>query len=90
MIPPDTELLFIDEWTKEMASADKIKMLFQGGPFSQSIMYSIPVMQEMNAGVSVTCNHAPKFPRKQKKSVKRRIAKVKCRKLLEEIPEAPG
>ena len=65
-------------------------MLFQGGPFPQSIKYSSPVMQEMNTGVFVTCNHVPKFPRKQNKSVKRRISKVKCRKLIEEIPEAPG
>ncbi|XP_066915453.1 uncharacterized protein [Clytia hemisphaerica] len=90
MVRPDTELLFIDEWSKEMASADMVKMLFQGGSFPQSIKYGSPLMQEMNAGVFVTCNHIPKFPRKQRKSVKRRISKVKCRKLEEEIPEAPS
>ena len=89
MIRPDTELVFIDEWTKQTASADMIKMVFQGGPFPQSIKFADPNMQEMNAGIFVTCNHVPNYNRKDKKSVGRRIDKVKCRELEVQSPEAP-
>ena len=76
MIRPDTELVFIDEWTKQMASADMIKMVFQGVPFPQSIKFADPNMQEMNAGIFITCNHVPKFGRKENKSVDRRIDEI--------------
>ncbi|XP_066918887.1 uncharacterized protein [Clytia hemisphaerica] len=89
MIRPDTELVFIDEWTKETAPADMIKMVFQGGPFPQSIKFSDPNMQEMNAGIFATCNYVPKYKKKDKDSVERRIDEIKCRKLEVQSAEAP-
>ncbi|XP_066911609.1 uncharacterized protein [Clytia hemisphaerica] len=89
MIKSDTELLIIDEWTKDMTSADMVKVLFQGGRFPQSVKFEDPKLQEMNAGVFITCNHVPKFPKKDRKSVLRRIADVNTRELEVLCPEAP-
>ena len=73
MIRDDTELLFIDEWTKKMTSADEAKTLLQGGIFAQSVKHLTPRMANMNAAVLITCNHVPNFGEEQA-SVERRLA----------------
>ena len=52
MVKDDSELIFIDEWSKKTMDADLAKTLFQGGLFTQSIKFQNPVMQDNQAGIS--------------------------------------
>ena len=88
MITPDTELLNVDEWTKEMTSADLAKMLFQGGAFPQSVKFQTPRRQKMEAGVFISCNKLPDFGADQK-AVERRLAVFYTKPLLNLDPAAP-
>ena len=65
IIQDDTELLWIDEWKKEMISDDLLKTMLQGGYFAQSIKHASPKMQNMQAGVYVTCNNIPDYGAEQ-------------------------
>ena len=73
MIKDDTELLFVDEWNVKMMTSDLLKTLLQGGYFAQSVKHQSPQMQEMNAGVYLTCNNLPDFGIEQR-NVDRRLA----------------
>ncbi|XP_066932806.1 uncharacterized protein [Clytia hemisphaerica] len=46
MITDDTELLYVDEWTREMTPPDIAKMLFQNGRFPQAIKFKSPKMRK--------------------------------------------
>ena len=53
MIEGETELLYLDEWNKDMMMDDLLKTVLQGGYFP-AVKYSTPKMQDMNAGVYMT------------------------------------
>ena len=65
MIENDTELLWVDEWKKEMLSEDTIKTMMQGGFFCQAVKHESPKMQNMQAGVYITCNEIPDYGKEQ-------------------------
>ena len=88
MITDDTELLYIDEWTEKMMTSDGLKTLLQGGYFAQSIKNKDPRMQEMNAGVFITCNAIPRFEGEQE-NVERRLAIFHTRALTQKNMDAP-
>lgn len=89
MISDDTELLYVDEWCKEMLSPDSIKTLFQGGYFAQSVKHQTPRMQAMSAGVFMTCNELPNFGEEQA-NIMRRLSVYETKTLEIQYPEAPG
>ena len=72
MICDDTQLLHKDEWNADVMTSDLLKTLLQGGHFLQSIKHGTPRMQEMNAGVYITCNILPNFGAEHE-NVKRRF-----------------
>ena len=88
MIEDDTELLYIDEWNDKMLTSDSLKTLLQGGCFAKSVKHRDPKMQEMNAGVYITCNNLPNFGEEQP-NVERRLAIFHTTKLPSLIFEAP-
>lgn len=88
MINAGTELLYIDEWTDAMLSSDQVKTIFQGGYFAQSIKHKTPKMEEMNAGVFITCNNLPSFGT-ENDNVMRRLAVFETRTLAQKSIEAP-
>lgn len=88
MIKDDTELLYVDEWTDKMMTPDLLKTLLQGGYFAQSVKHQSPQMQEMNAGVFITCNNVPSFGDEQE-NVDRRLAIFHTRPLQNKCTEAP-
>ncbi|XP_066918164.1 uncharacterized protein [Clytia hemisphaerica] len=91
MINDDTELLFVDEWSKEMTPPDIAKTLFQNGRFPQAVKFKTPRMQTMQAGVFLTCNEKPKFDTQcDQESVERRLAIFETRALSTLDPAAPG
>jgi len=89
MIMEDTELLYVDEWCKEMLSPDSIKTLFQGGFFAQSVKHETPRMQTMTSGVFMTCNELPNFGDEQA-NVMRRLSVFETKALTDHHPEAPN
>lgn len=89
MITDDTELLYVDEWTREMTPPDIAKMLFQNGRFPQAIKFKSPKMRKMEAGVFLTCNAMPKFGKEQE-AVERRLAMFHTRPLENIDPSAPS
>lgn len=88
MIEDDTELLYLDEWNKEMMSDDLLKTVLQGGFFPQAVKHSSPKMQEMNAGVYMTCNKLPDYGTEQL-NIERRLYICETTQLREKTPEAP-
>ena len=89
MIQDDTELLWIDEWKKEMISDDLLKTMLQGGYFAQSIKHSSPKMQNMQAGVYVTCNNIPDYGAEQV-NIERRLYICDTKELEEKSADAPN
>lgn len=88
MIADDTELLYIDEWSSEMLSSDMLKTILQGGHFAQSIKHKAPRMQNMQAGVFITCNNLPNFD-EEDENVKRRLSVYKTKELPKKDGSAP-
>ena len=88
MIQDDTELLWTDEWKKEMISDDLLKTMLQGGYFAQSIKHASPKMQNMQAGVYVTCNNIPDYGAEQV-NIERRLYICDTKELEEKSSEAP-
>ena len=88
MIEDDTELLYLDEWSKEMLPDDLLKTVLQGGYFPQAVKHSAPKMQDMNAGVYMTCNRLPDYKEEQA-NIDRRLYVCETSELLEKCPEAP-
>ena len=88
MINDDTELLYIDEWTKKMLTSDEAKCIFQGGMFPQSVKHQNPRIGEMQAGVFITCNKIPDYGCEQE-NVLRRLAVFNTKTLSEMSMDAP-
>ena len=88
MITDDTELLWIDEWKKEMLSDDTLKTMMQGGYFSQSVKHQTPKMQNMQAGVYLTCNKIPDYGDEQE-NIEQRLYICRTLELRKKSPEAP-
>ena len=88
MIEDDTELLWVDEWTKEMMSEDLLKTMLQGGYFAQAIKHSQPKMQSMQAGVYLTCNKIPDYGAEQE-NILRRLYICHSTELEEKVNDAP-
>ena len=88
MIQDDTELLCIDEWNKSTMTDDMLKTVLQGGFFAQAIKHAAPKMQQMNAGVYLTCNNVPNFGAEQE-NVERRLYICQTITLPEKASEAP-
>ena len=88
MIEDDTELLYLDEWNKEMMTEDLLKTVLQGGYFPQAIKHSTPKMQDMNAGVYMTCNKLPDYGEEQQ-NIERRLYICETTQLRDKAPEAP-
>ena len=88
MIQDDTELLYLDEWTKKQMSDDLLKTVLQGGFFPQAVKHSAPKMQEMNAGVYITCNNLPDYQAEQE-NVDRQLYICPTIELTEKVTEAP-
>ena len=88
MIEDDTELLYLDEWNKEMMTEDLLKTVLQGGYFPQAIKHSTPKMQDMNAGVYMTCNKLPNYGEEQQ-NIERRLYICETTQLRDRAPEAP-
>ena len=88
MIQNDTELLWVDEWKKEMLSEDTIKTMMQGGYFAQSIKHENPKMQNMQAGVYLTCNEIPDYGSEQE-NVELRLYICRTKKLAHLCGDAP-
>ena len=88
MIEDDTELLYLDEWNRDMMSDDLLKTVLQGGYFAQAVKHSTPKMQEMNAGVYMTCNKMPNYGAEQD-NIERRLYICETIQLEDKNPEAP-
>ena len=88
MINDDTELLWIDEWKKEMLSDDTLKTMMQGGYFTQSVKHQNPKMQNMQAGVYMTCNKIPNYGEEQD-NVEQRLYICETKQLERKCPGAP-
>uniref|UniRef100_A0A7M5X2B0 Uncharacterized protein n=2 Tax=Clytia hemisphaerica TaxID=252671 RepID=A0A7M5X2B0_9CNID len=88
MIQDDTELLWVDEWKKEMLSEDTLKTMMQGGFFCQSVKHKNPKMQNMQAGVYITCNEVPDYGNEQE-NVQLRLYICRTKKLKRTCLDAP-
>lgn len=88
MVEDDTELLWIDEWTKDMLPDDTLKTMLQGGYFAQSVKFKSPRMQQMRAGAYLTCNKVPDYGEEQV-NIERRLYICDTKELEEKVAEAP-
>ena len=88
MINDDTELLWVDEWSKAMLPDNLLKTLLQGGPFAQSIKFLSPKMQDMQAGVYITCNKIPDYGDEQP-NIERRLYICHTKELQQKLNDAP-
>lgn len=88
MIDEATELLYLDEWTKQTMTDDLLKTILQGGDFAQAIKNQNPRIQSMNAGVYITCNLLPNYGKEQE-NVEKRLYIVDTSELEEQHAEAP-
>jgi len=88
MIQDDTELLWVDEWKKDMLSEDTLKTMMQGGFFCQSVKHKNPKMQNMQAGVYITCNQIPDYGEEQE-NVELRLYICRTKPLQNTCNDAP-
>ena len=72
-----------------MMMDDLLKTVLQGGYFP-AVKYSTPKMQDMNAGVYMTCNKLPDYGAEQQ-NIERRLYIYICEttQLKDKAPEAP-
>ena len=73
---------------KEMLSEDTLKTMMQGGFFSQSVKHQSPRMQNMQAGVYITCNKIPNYGDDQK-NVEERLYICRAKQLKNRNIGAP-
>ena len=88
MVDEDTELIFIDEWSKNNLDISNVKTLFQGGWVVKSVRHHYSQMPDNKAGIYRTCNKLQNFGVEQSNN-NRRISMFHTTELLVPKSEAP-
>ena len=88
MVDEDTDLIFIDEWSKNTLYISNVKTLFQGGWMVKSVKHQDAQTFDNKADIYLTCNKLPDFGAEQP-NVDRRISVFHTTELPEPKCEAP-